>query len=483
MATVKIDRFSGIAPCVAPSLLSDGMATEARNCRLESGKLVPLRQPTFVESTQHTVYHENGLGKIYDANSLYCWKHTMKDGSVRTDFLAFPGRVYFAHGNIADDSRDRIFVTGETGVSFVSSNAEETKDCPAVFLFDRESNEIDRHCIIKEPLDAPRASVQSNPDDVDAIESYFFFSWYDKYGYESPASDPSRNKNVGASAYKDVPLKHATNGQVIFQPVHLPPEAAGMRVYKTIAGNETDNIQFIYEFNSGSLRTIETEFTLRIDETQAAETMPEVESPPYDLTDMTFVPGNFYAGRSRSMPHTVLFSDVDNPTNWPMAYRYDVRDNIVKLAVTSNSVFALTDGTPFVLSGTAPESMTIASLATPAACVSEKSVVVLNNVVYFASNYGLMAIEDGATVESSCQNVTEKYLSVDQWQALNPESCMIGAYRGALYMFFHKKEGTAVNMRFDLQAGTNALTTHDEEARCVVVDNRTGKMYFVRKES
>lgn len=482
MATVKIDKFGGIVPRTSPSLLPDGAATVAHNCRLETGKLVPLREPSFVEDTEHTVYHENGLREIYDADSLYCWKHTLKDGTVRTDFLAFPGRVYFTHGNIADDERDRIFVTGDTGVSFVASNGEQTENCPAAYLFDRDGGDIFRHCIVKEPLEAPRASVDSIPEGAEIVDSYFFFSWYDTYGYESPASPPSRNKNAGNTSYVDAPLTHDANGVVTFQPIHLPPGAVGVRIYKTNSGDETDNNQLIHEFGPGEIRIVETPFTLRMDDVQAAETMPEIEAPPTDLVDMTFVPGNYYAGRARSMPHTVLFSDVDNPTNWPMAFRYDVRDNVVKLAVTSNSVVALTDGTPFVLSGTAPESMTVASLATPAACVSERSVVVHRNVVYFASNDGLMAIADGAGAGSSCQNVTEAYLTPDQWQGLNPASCIVGVHRDALHMFFHRKDGTPVNMRFDMREGANALTTHDEEARCVVVDHRSGKMYFVRRE-
>ena len=145
MASVKIDKFCGIAPRLHPTLLPDGMAVEAHNCKLENGKLVPLRQPSFVDVDAHSTYFENGLSDIRDAQSLYCWKHTLSDGTVRTDFLAFPGRVYFAHGNIADDEYDRIFVTGETGVSFTTSNGAVVNDCPAVFLFDRESGAIIRH--------------------------------------------------------------------------------------------------------------------------------------------------------------------------------------------------------------------------------------------------------------------------------------------------------------------------------------------------
>ena len=489
MASVKIDKFCGIAPRLHPTLLPDGMAVEAHNCKLENGKLVPLRQPSFVDVDAHSTYFENGLSDIRDAQSLYCWKHTLSDGTVRTDFLAFPGRVYFAHGNIADDEYDRIFVTGETGVSFTTSNGAVVNDCPAVFLFDRESGEIIRHCIVKEPLDAPQAWRAVSPigDGISYSYAYFFFSWYDQFGYESPVSAPSRNRDGGGSSYTDDPMKYTQGTIVEFLPVHMPEDAYGLRVYKTNAGNETDNIQFLKEFGISERNLVgSANFRVRLDDTQTGEALPEIASPPNDLVDMTFVPGNYYAGRQRSMPHTVLFSDVDNPTNWPTAYRYDVRDNVVKLAVTANSVFALTDGTPYVLSGTAPESMTVASLATPAACVSEKSVVVYRNVVYFASNEGLFAVTDGATSGTSCVNITDQYMTKEQWQALNPSSCLMAAYDNALHMFFARRDpqtGVVTNtaMIFDLTESANALTTHEEAATCLCTDDRTDDLYFVRK--
>ena len=491
MATVKIDKFGGIVPRVHPSLLPDGMATEAHNCRLKSGKLVPLREPAAVDASEHTVYHEAGLDRIADAHSVYCWKHTVLANSlpeVRTDFLAFPGRVYFAHGNIADDKHDRIFVSGDTGVGAVSSGGQVRENCPAAYLFDRESGLIDRHCICKEPMSAPRCSVGSAPADVpEDSDAYFFVSWFDRYGYESPASAPSLNMNTGTNAYTDKPLRYAQGATITFQPIHVPPAAVGVRVYKTNSGDETASIQFLREYSAAELDNLKSEFSIVVEDTRVGETMPEIETPPYDLVDMSFVPGNYYAGRLRSMPHTVLFSDVDNPTNWPTAYRYDVRDNLVKLAVTSNSVVALTAGTPYVLSGTAPESMTVSSLATPAACVSEKSVVVYHNAVYFASNYGLFVIYGSSDEGTVCKCLTEQYMTKEQWQALNPASCVIGAFDGALHMFFtitDPRTGNVVARKafiFDLTESANALTTHDEVATCLCTDDRSDDMYFVRE--
>ena len=111
MATIKIDSFSGIMPRVHPTLLPDSCAVKAHNCRLKSGKLSPVREPSKVDNA--SIRLENGLDKIANAQSIYLWRH----GENRTgEFLAWPGIVRVARGNIADDDRDRIFVSGETGV-------------------------------------------------------------------------------------------------------------------------------------------------------------------------------------------------------------------------------------------------------------------------------------------------------------------------------------------------------------------------------
>lgn len=481
MATVKIDRFGGITPRIHPLLLPDGMATEAHNCRLKNGKLVPLKEPSMLDKNESTLFFENSLGDISKANSIYCWKHTRADGVVRVDFLAFPGRVYFTHGNIADDEYDRVFVTGETGVVFRDSVGRTVENSPAAYMFDRKTDSIVRHTLLKDVLERPRVSVDGDVSGENLTKAYFFISWFDRFGYESELSDPSYNKNSGESLYKDEPLVYSgTVANIVFQPIYVPSDAHGVRVYKTNTGDEANNIQFVKEYSLAELPSLSSGFTIKIDDENLGETLPELTNPPYDLVDMTFVPGNFYAARSKSMPHTILFSDVDIPTSWPIAYRYDVRDNVVKIAVTSNTVFALTDGYPYVLNGTAPESMVSTSIAVPAACVSEKAVCVWQNSVFFVSNYGLYCIMNDANAGTVCQCLTNRFFTKEQWQELNPRSAIMGQFDGALHLFFNPSKGVYKAMIIDISDGSAVITTHDEMATCMCTDDRGDEMYFVR---
>ncbi len=491
MATVKIDRFGGIMPRQHPTQLADGMAVRAHNLRLKRGKLVPLRQPALVPGA--SVLMEGGLTKIEDAMSLHVWRKA--NGSF--DFLAFKGVTWMAPGTIADDDKTRVVVSGDrTG----DGNVDE----PVMYARVVVNGVVTKTTIPlrKEALPTPAASRTDGdlPADAGNIRyTSFFWSWADAYGYESPVSEPSNEVE-----YLDGDSITITtdSGATALTKAWLEGKGADVvRIYKVVTGMETGRIQFVFEKKVAELGDSEVAIQFTVKDENAGEVMPEIEAPPADLTCIQDVPGGYYCGFSPSAPKTVMFSDIDLPYSWPIAYRYDVADNLVALAVTSNSVFALTDGWPYVLSGTAPESMSVAKLAGPAACVSPRGVCVYRNAVYYVSNAGLMTIQNSADSGTVCANLTDKMFTKDQWLALNPKSCIMGQFDGALFMFFTAPEGTVYTLSFidpdgtlhmsqtthvgltiDLLDGpTIAVTTHDEAARCLCTDNAEDRMYYVRE--
>lgn len=487
MATIKIDQFHGIQPRVHPSLLADGMAVEAHNCRLKNGKLVPLRMPEKLAGK--TVNLENNLQHISEAKSLFLWKH----GSD-SEFLAFPGIAFFAEGNIADDEYDRIFVTGETGAVWNGEN-----NVPVAYLKKPNSSKIIRHPVPKKNLPAPLArlgTTTGSVEDPDNVRYTFFIqTWVDPYGYESGASPVSKtwkdNANgQGEGAYTDDDFQYNDGDPVIFQGLtdDEVPEGGGTannptpgykrRIYKVVAGAETQSFRFLAEFSVSPW----TQKSVRVKDEDVGEMLPQIESVPSDIKNMTYVPGGFYTAYSPSNPKTVIFSDVGNPTSWPIAYRYDLRDNIVALAVSTNTVFALTDGFPCVLTGTAPESMTVTMLAGPAACVSPRSVCLYKNAVCYASNVGICMISSDASAGTVVNNLTDKIFTKEQWQAFNPSSCLMAQFDGALFCFFTLDDGhnTRKGIVVDLLESENAVTTHDEQSSCLCVDDSTDVLYFVR---
>lgn len=471
MATIKIDKFGGIAPRQHPTQLADGMAVEAHNVRLKTGKLVPLRQPLLVKGINTLL--ESGLANITDAQSIHPWRRY--DGSI--DFLLFKGVTWMSEGNIADDERTRVLISGDR-------DGDGKTDEPVLYM--RENRNKIIHPIVKKPLPAPKVT-RSSDTVLDDNRRYtrFFLTWVDKYGLESPVSEPSMIYSVENTDWIAEDLEYMDGDVVAFEAIgeeNWPEGAVSVRVYKVVTGTEEGRIQFIAEKSKDLLGSGTTGFSVKVKDEDAGEVLTEIESPPRDLQCILDVPGAFYCGFAKSSPKTVMFSEIDLLYSWPIAYRYDVKDNIVALAVTGNTVFALTDSWPYVLSGTAPESMTVTKLAGPAACVAPRGVCVYRNAVYYVSNAGLMTIYANATAGTVCENLTDKIFTKEQWQAFNPASCVMGQFDGALHLFFDKADGSHIGLTIDLtENAATAISTHDEAAKCVCVDNATDKMYYVRE--
>ncbi len=472
MSAVKIDTFHGIAPRQHPTQLSDGMAVTAHNVKLKNGKLVPLRQPSKVEDVM--LMMENGIADVADAKSIIPWKKT--DGNI--EFLLFPGIVWMAEGNISDDERTRIIISGDTGVDFGN-----IQNSPQIYMRNPITGRKFVHPLCKNPLPAPHvARVSENALDDNRRYTYFFMTWVDEYGYESPISPQSQIYDSTTEAWVDGDLEYMDGDTVRIEQLGegvIPKEAKKLRVYKVVTGTEEGRIQFIKEASVIGMETNPLNITVKDED--AGEVLSEIESPYPDMRCILDVPGAYYCGFSPSHPKTVCFSEVDLIYSWPYAYQYDIKDNIVALAVTSNTVFALTDGWPYVLSGTDPSGMTVTKLAGPAACVSARGVCVYKNAVYYVGQQGLMTIYNDANSGTTCANLTDKIFTKEQWQAFNPSSCVMGQFDGALHLFFTKADGTHYGISIDLTENVNAVTTHDEVAKCVCVDNKTDKMYYVRE--
>lgn len=457
MPTIKIDSFSGIMPRVHPTLLPDGCAVKAHNCRLHSGKLSPLRQPLKVLGRR--IRLENGLDKIANAESLFLWRK----GTAVEEFLAWPGIVKVSRGNIADDLFDRIFVTGDTGIGGTGNNY------PCVYISSSTGSSFTRHSLVKTALAAPVITVEAGePSDANNIRyTVFFQTWVDAYGYESGVSDPSEE------------VEYNDGNEITVAAINAPAGAVIRRIYKVVTGSASETVQFVTEqavTGSGFL-----DKTVAIKDEDAGEVMPSMVSPPSDLSWMTYVPGNFYAGFSAARLRTVMFSDVNKPTSWPDAYMYDIRDNIVGLAVAGNTVYALTDGYPWALSGSAPESMTPTVLSSPQACVSARSICIMDGAVFYASQDGICMLSASSDYPVLVPVITEKYFSKREWDSLNPSSCIMDTYDGALHAWFTLDNGLRQGYVIDLGEGISAITTHDEQAKAVLYDAKTDCLYYVRR--
>lgn len=474
---IKIDDFKGIQPRLDATALGDSQATVAKNCRLHTTKLNPIRMPSDV--TDMVIRLENGLRDVKDAKTIRIW--TRGDG-VR-DVIAWPGVVQVAPSNINADDRFRLFVTGETGISDKNGDNQ-----PCAYVSSTNAKTYDRHPLYKEvpPVVRMKYYTDEHPEGVDSVEldaatirhTYFFQTFADEYGYESGASEVARDEtgNMVEFDYNNnqkvnwLGIDHQTAEYTI------PDWVVKRRLYMAVAGETRDTVRFVceQEIDSGSF---EMKQAININDESVAEEVPSITSTPADLVWMTQMPGNFYVGFLRSNPRNICFSDVGVVTSFPDAYRYTIRDFAIGIAVAGNTAFILTRGYPWAISGTAPDGMTAAQIVSEQACVSPRSICTFEGRVYYASQDGIVVLSEDSL---NAAVITRAFWDKVSWSALNPESCIMVAYDNALFTWFTLKDGTHKAYVIDFDIGGNPIITeHDDYALCVFTDVENDKLYFV----
>lgn len=455
MATITIDNFGGIAPRMHPTLLGNNMAVKAHNCMLKSGKLVPIKQPSKISADGVAISFENNLSRIGAAHTIYFWHRS----NGETTLLAWPGVVDVAESNLSVDPKSRIFVSGETGIG-------ESGNEPCVYLDSTQGDGIERGTLCKDPLPAPIVQVAEPSEDQTNIRyTYFFQTWIDKYGYESGVSKPSSE------------IIYNNGDLITIAETKAEPNMVARRVYKVVSGTESESVQFVFQQDKldGGTSFMRTSF--RVNDEDLGEVIPTLAPPPTDLEMIHKVPNGFYAGVKRSNLREVRFSELGNPSQWPDAYTASVFDDIVGLGITLNTIFVLTKGEPWAITGTNPNEMSAAILATAQGCVSKDSICSYGGNVFYASADGICMLRDGST---TADIITDKIFSRNDWQDMNPGSCRIVAHDSSLFCWFEggkSSKNIIINL---LDDSSIAVTTHDELASAVCVDVEDDSLFFVR---
>jgi hypothetical protein len=291
--------------------------------------------------------------------------------------------------------------------------------------------------------------------DLGYVESATKYAYYvqtlvDDWGQEGPPSDVSNQVTWNPGQ------KVTVNGL---------GSAQGMtkrRLYRSAAGTSEDHFYFLTELNAG-----DSSFTDTISDAALGEELTLFENPPNDLAGIVMLPGGWAAafhGRE------VCFSEPYYPWSWPTIYRVTVDYDVVGLGVAGNDLYVLTTGTPYLVTGYHPESLTVAKLTIPQSCVAKRSIAPMGNMICYASPDGLVGIAGG-----QAQLLTEKFYSRDNWQALTPTG-MISAFHDDRYFGFCA--GGGIICKFS--EGTDTVTTTDQTVAGLFPDLIDDTLYMIQ---
>lgn len=516
MAYFKLITFGGLAPQVSPRLLKDNLAQTAEDVNLESGRLVPITDNSqtlvlddanrrsiykYTDSPERWLEFDEDVNVVPgpiagDTNDTVYWTGQsyprMGRSSVIVGSAPFPSNFYRL-GIPAPSAAPTVTLDTPTGIDATITTTNGSSVLTVTTASDHGASIGDYvtlagysdvngvlaadingdHKIVTVPSTttftvevnsaATSAGTSSSITDgatfndaSDALIDYstaYVYTFVSAYGEEGPPSAASTvittddNRSVTISG-----LETSTSGTG-----RTNTNLSKKRIYRSNTGSNTTAFQFVAEVTLAT-----TSYTDTSDNDDLAEIIPSTYwiGPPNEDTSvypdgpmkgLVALPYGVFAGFTGKR---ICFSEPFLPHAWPAAYRITLEEEIVSIAVSSNGLIVGTKGTPYLVAGTDPQSMSAARIEAAQACLSKNSMVDMGPYVMYAGPDGLVAVQ-GAEVSI----LSEGLLTPDQWQSDYYPSTIKGFLWKGRYVGYYYTGSAYKGFIFDPRGGEATLTS------------------------
>lgn len=289
--------------------------------------------------------------------------------------------------------------------------------------------------------------VDRTASDSDVLEDRtYVYTFVSSIGEEGPPSNPST-------------LIPALDGDsVTLTGFDLAPigdrDIDRIRIYRTNATSVGTEYQFVREVTIAQV-SVDGQV---VDAVPAAELGEIIQSttwfiPPANMQGIVSMPNGMMVGFAGK---DLYFCEPYQPHAWPPEYDQAVDYEIVGLAPFGNSVAVLTEGTPYIITGSHPRNANIRPYKINQACVNKESIASSGDKVYYSSPDGLVEIGvNGARV------VTDPYAKKEEWKAFEPGT-MVGEFHDGHYFGFWGADDTVLPQPTGTVAASGTLVTDFE---------------------
>lgn len=392
MAGLRISSFSGMAPRVGKFLLKENEAQIARNTSLSSGELRALKRPGRLTPRAPVPPNTKSIYRHITPSNDVLWLHWTKDVDV-------------VQGPIYASGEHPIYLTGD-------GTPKKTNSVLALAGQYREMG-------VPNPTSAP--SVSSSGGSGTAESRVYVYTFLSQFGSIEEESGPSPVSGIttvlpGATVtVSGLPSSAPTGAYNITK----------IRLYRQVTGTSSNPFLKVADINIGT-----TSFVDNVTATGLGQVMPSgaYEPPPADLQGLVSMANGILAG---FRGNEIYFSEPFLPHAWPSIYSLTVEYPIVGLAAFGESLMVATTGTPFVITGSNPASMSQAKVALYEPCVSKLSIVADRDGAQYVSPNGVIRVAQGFA-----GNVTRSLFTRDEWQKYRPETMIGGILDGSYYLFY-----------------------------------------------
>lgn len=518
---ISLSQFKGEIPKLADNNLRDDYASEAVACRISNGNLAPYRNTEFAETpskvgTKLSIYLWNATH-----SSPGFWFHWLTDvdavrGPVAGDVQA---TTYYTGDGVPKRTNSTIATSGGstdyptnsytlgvpapltaptvTAQTVTGNITGATQAKPVVITNAAHGRSTGDRLYIENVvgmtelnntefqiavIDANTYSLQSITDssDIDGTGYTAYTSggtWTQRY-VETDLEKRSYaytyvsvNQEEGAPRVASLTVDVGPGQPVAITGMDAAPfgsyNISTKRIYRTATIGGTTSYYLVAEIPVGM-----TNFTDYVDAASIGEEIPSIDwdMPPSDLEGLMKLDNGVLAGWSKNQ---LCFSYPYQPHAWPTSYRKTLDFDIVGGASFGNTVVAITEENPTMVTGIEPRAMSDVGIEINQGCTSKRGVASVGGAgIVYPSPDGLIFVS-----MSGARNITEQTISRDDWQALDPTSFNACVHNGKYFCFYDN--GTTQGM-FVIEPNNpdNGVVFFDLYATACYVDHLNDIMYL-----
>jgi hypothetical protein len=384
-----IKKFGGLVPRLPEHALNPGMAVEALDVSLRSGRLEPWRERAFLYQTAPEI-----VSFFMAGCCLYVWDTCVQ----ATDYLPDYNRLFVT------GRRERAEVTPLTG-------------CASSY----------QYLGVPAPVTPPGVQgAEAFGEDCDARS--YVYTYINGYGEESAPSPPSGQITVrdgvavSVSGFAEPPADWGIIGLAVYRSVTGSRMEDDLKIQAPVTGYF--QVAVLTGTPSGYADSLAARNLGRILETY------DNRPPPFGLRHISHLNGTgTLAGVTGSQVH---FSENFQPWNWPAQYDLTLPANIVNMKALDTTVFVTTDRKPFVINASnicdPDKGRPVIDVDHPLPDISNSAAVTPFGLVYGSAGGLILLKPDGAW-----QLLTAPWFSQKDWREIRPETLRLAYWDGFLF--------------------------------------------------
>ena len=424
MSLITLTGFTGIVQITHPLALPNDVGVASSNCRPGTSDLRPWPQLSVLSLAANTV--------VAGAQSLYRFGRDLATDPLY--WMTVPQKADVVRGAIGSDSTERTYYTDGVTPKWVDN----------VFGFGAAPYPNNPRTLgVAYPSTAPVVALSTAGTATTKETRVYVWTWVTDKGEESAPSPPSAYSALNPTdATYTITFNEAP--PITFLDAYNTSLAwvgtmQYRRLYRTVtASNGTTAYELVAQLTNLANGYV---YTDSVAANALGQIIPSLywTPPPATLTGLTSMWNGMMAGFTGK---TIWLCYPYVPYAWPRSYMLSVPETVVGLCVWQQNLLVLTDGRPYLVTGTDPTSVSMQPIDANYSCSNRRSICEIPAGAVWAAPEGL-----AYTGTRGSDMVTDLVFTKEQWQAFNPAS-MVTAYWGNYVIVFYNN-GAPGGLVFD----------------------------------